>query len=98
MKYYCTKWCLTRGIIEFEGVAREYSGGQIYVAEEPHNRADSIFGRLGVDVFADLEQAKADARKKAERNLASKLRAASRARGILVEFDKGNIKVDRHGN
>lgn len=95
MKYYCTKYWATRGIIEFEGEISKSSSNEAitYVRTKASNSKWYIFERLGVHAFTTLEEAQLDVEKKAQFNLLSKEKAVVKAKKLLVEAAARKIKV-----
>lgn len=78
MKWYLTKYALTRGIIEIvDGKTR--SAGQ-YLAHGKHG-----FDRVGVNVFASLEEAKADQRNRARKAIAAAKKKIAKLEKLLEE-------------
>lgn len=97
MKFYCTKYWATKGIIEFEGTVvngRDTASplDRTY-ASETSTRFNHLFLTIGKDAFVYLCEAEADVEKKARRNLHSKELAVRRAKELLDCVVGHSIKV-----
>ncbi len=95
MKFYCTKYWATTGIIEFEGeLYREQPNSvQEYAAEGSYSSLDGFFLRIGTDAFLSLDEAWNDVEHKAHLNLHSKERALQKAKELLRKATEKGIKV-----
>lgn len=91
MKYYCTKYWSTQGVIEFNGEPRPKGG---YVRERTDgNSWGTLFLRVGKDAFMSLSEAQAAVELKARRNMLSKERALEKAKTLLQQAMGRKIKV-----
>jgi hypothetical protein len=88
MKFYCTKYWATKGIIEFDGDERD--GG--YASQRPHKQI-GFFLKIGKDAFTDLEEAKNNVEHKAHLNLHAKERAFRAAKTLLLQAADRKIRV-----
>jgi len=88
MKFYCTKWVLTRGIIEFDGEQTMHG----YVSENSRS-AGRIFGKIGKEVFANLDEADINALQRAKKNVTNCKKRLEKSKKQLAEFEAGNIPV-----
>lgn len=79
MKFFCTKYWSTKGIIEFEG---DVTHDGKY-AHEAGTRFDRFFLRLGKDAFTVLQSALEDVEQRAHANLHSKELALEKAKALL---------------
>lgn len=90
MKFYCTKYWSTAGIVEFEGVVYE----EVYASEErTAGKLDHMFLRIGTDAFTTLDAAREDVEKRAHSNLHSKEKALKKAKWLLQMAAERKIKV-----
>lgn len=94
-KYYCTKWVLSLGIVEFKGEVSDVGGEERTYISSKRTASETrhIFEKLGVNVFETLEAAKIDAVKKAVKNIHAKEKALDKARKTLQKFHDGKFKV-----
>jgi hypothetical protein len=91
MKFYCTKYWNTKGVIEFEGKVTE---NEEFASEvSPTSRFDRLFLRIGKDAFVDMCEAEADVERKAHLNMHAKERALQKAKKLLECAVEHSIKV-----
>ena len=88
MKFFCTKYWSTKGIVEFEGKVVEEK-----YASETAMRFDSFFLRIGKDAFTVLQSAMEDVEQKAHKNVHSKELALKKAKALLQKAAYREIGV-----
>jgi len=90
MKFYCTKYWATEGIIEFEGEVFS----EKYASESDSGpRTYKLFLVIGKDAFSDLPLAHSNVEHKAHLNLHSKERALKKAKDLLAKAAARQFKV-----
>lgn len=93
MRYYCTKYVLTEGIIEFDGDLQPRE--KEYVVQKSTGHTFGLFVKLGKDAFMTLEAAKEDALARARKNVSAKEKALVKANKTLLSMQRGDFKVVR---
>jgi hypothetical protein len=90
MKFYCTKYWSTKGIIEFEGEVCQ----EVWAKEKRSAGSwGTLFVKIGRDAFTVLQSAQEDVEQKAHLNVHAKERALRVARARLQQAVDRKIKV-----
>jgi hypothetical protein len=100
MKFYATKWVLTKGIIVFEGEIKEgpsFSNFHYAVCALQVRGWNQSFLRIGKDAFDNLEAAKLNALERARKNVEAKKKGLKKSEQTLAKFEKGFFSIKVNG-
>lgn len=88
MKYYVTKWALTKGIFTIEGELWSRKGSSDYISETGCTPGSGHFLKLGKEVFATRAEAVQDQLNRARKSVESKKRALKKAKELLAKLEE----------